>query len=891
MPNKRKKLIILDGNSLLHRSWHAIPPLTTKDGTVVNAAYGFAMAVDKIIRDHHPEYMAVAWDLPGKTFRHKAVESYKATREKKPQELYDQIPICQEILNGFGIPSLSVEGFEADDVIGTISNMEDQQGFDTMIVTGDLDALQLVDDNTHVLTFVKGLSETKRYDPVAVIERYGFGPEKMIPFKAMKGDASDNISGVPGVGDKTAAGLLVHYGSLDEMFADFKKDDGNWKTFGVKEKLRDKLLAHEEVARESEMLVTIVCDVKLPFKISDAELPPPNKEELLDLYRSLEFHTLIRRMDGDVAPPPFEGEKVEGGETKKVGTKKAKIKVLKSLDEISNGSILSIFALTQAQDLFGATLAGVCLNDGKNTALVVNPKKKVIDQVLSLLSSAEMIIAHDYKALLHNLGVDPGALPKVPVFDTMLASYILQSGSRAYDFPTVASEVLSESFGELPENLLAEKDQLLFAKATAALSEIASILRKQMKDENAKNIFEEIEIPLASALYRMECAGIMLDAKFLGELSSVFEKEISRLTGEIHKLAGEDFNVNSPSQLAVVLFEKLKLQTKGIKKTKTGYSTAASELEKLQDAHEIIPLVSEYREIAKLKSTYVDALPVLMKSDGRVHTDFNQAVAATGRLSSSNPNLQNIPIRTDLGRQIRNAFIAPTGRVLVAADYSQIELRLAAVIAKDKAFINAFTEGADIHTATAAMMFGVKDDEVSKEQRRAAKAINFGVLYGMGPHSLAKGAGVSYADAKQYIAKYFEVHHELADYIAATKVKVRQEGYVETLLGRRRYLPIESGIPMMIAAAERMAVNMPIQGTAADIMKMALLEAEKMIDDKYDGKALMLLQVHDELVFEVDKDIVEEFDRDVKQVMEGVASYEVPLAVEVGHGDNWGEIK
>lgn len=868
MASKRKKLIILDGNSLLHRAWHALPPLMTKDGTVVNAAYGFAMVIDKIIKEHEPHYMAVAWDLPGKTFRHEAVETYKATRTKQPQELYDQIPICKEILEHYSIPSIEAEGYEGDDIIGTISNMEEQQGFDTMIVTGDLDALQLVDKNTHVLFFVKGVSQTKVYDIAAVKERYGFGPEKLIDFKAMKGDSSDNIAGVPGVGDKTGAGLIETFGTLEKMYEKIEKGELE----GIKEKLAQKLLDHKEDALESKMLVTIIRDVDLKFKIQDAELSPPNNEALLELYRELEFRTLIRKLGGgEVSAPPFEGS----GD----GKKEPKMKPGK----LPSGTI-AILALEGQPDLFGGSLEAVAFQKRSTSKLLEHPSTEDINMLLEELYSAKQIVTHDVKHLWYALDLDPEKIPDGKVFDTMLASYLLHSGSRAHDFETVASDVLGKTFAELSVKNL--------EKALRVLPELSKQLEAQLKEEELLDLFVDLEVPTASVLYQMERVGIALDSDFLGELGAKFGKTIDRLTKKIHKLAGREFNVNSPSQLSEILFDDLELPTKGIKKTKTGLSTAASELEKLHGSHDIIPLITEYREIAKLKSTYVDALPQLVVGDGRIHTSFNQAIAATGRLSSSDPNLQNIPIRTELGREIRKAFVAPRGKVLVAADYSQIELRLAAIIAGDKPFLKAFKEGADIHTRTASEMFDVSEEKVSKDQRRAAKAINFGILYGMGPRALARNTGSSFAEAKEYIEKYFQVHHAIADYIAEIKTKIHTDGYVETLSGRRRYIPeIETGIPMLVAAAERMAVNMPIQGTEADVLKMAMLEAQVFIEENYPQDAKMLLQVHDELVFEVTTGKAEAFMKEIVTLMEGVVSYEIPLAVEVSKGKNWGQLK
>ena len=542
-----------------------------------------------------------------------------------------------------------------------------------------------------------------------------------------------------------------------------------------------------------------------------------------------------------------------------------------------------MLALVGQPDLFGGSLEAIALASHAGARLISHPSAKDIKEVLAELRTAKHLVTHDVKALWHTLEADPKALPNATVFDTMLASYLLHSGSRAHDFGSVVSDTLQKTFTELSIKNL--------EKAVGLLSDLEHELTKRLTSEDLLKLFQEVEVPVASVLYRMEHDGILLDGEMLGSLSTTFEKTITGLTKKIHKLSGREFNIASPSQLAEILFVDLKLPTKGVKKTKTGLSTAVSELEKLEGTHEIIALITEYREVAKLKSTYVDALPKLIAKDGRIHTTFNQAIAATGRLSSTDPNLQNIPIRTELGREIRKAFVAPRGSVLVSADYSQIELRLATVMAKDEPFLKAFKEGADIHTRTASEMFGVPEGEVTKDQRRSAKAINFGILYGMGAHALARNTGATFAEAKSYIEKYFSVHHAIADYITETKAKIHKDGYVETLSGRRRYIPeIHSGVPMLVASAERMAVNMPIQGTEADMLKMAMIEVQKMIE-KYGEEAKMLLQVHDELVFEVKTSVVDTFMKEVQKIMEGVVEYEIPLVVEVSQGKNWGELK
>ncbi len=862
----KETILLLDGNALLHRAWHAIPPLTTKDGLVVNAAYGFAMIVEKMIEAQKPEFMAVAWDVEGGTFRDDIFAAYKAQREKKEQELYDQIPIIQEILEAFGIPSIEAPGFEADDIIGTLSKRASDKGLRALIVTGDLDSLQLVDENVEVLFFQKGISETKLYNPAAVKERYGLTTDQLIDYKALRGDPSDNIPGVAGIGEKTATVLLQKYHSIDGIYKHIDE---------IEEKYAKKLRGQEKTVEIALQLVTIVRDMKFPFSFEDAKRGVPNYDKLLPLYKNLEFRTLLKKY----------GEPVAQEKTQSKTESKEKVTIVKKVD-VDKISTIAILIASQPADLFGATTAAVGICDGKKTMVLPNPSPEALASVAALIAKADRVITHDLKHLMQQLGsvIDRSA------FDTMIASYLLASGSRAHDLSGVVQGILGRSL-EVPLTFAKEKDYERFGQVVAVLPELVKKMEHELERTGGANVFEEIEMPLIPVLYKMEMEGIELDTESLGVFSASLKKRIGQLTRNITKLAGVEFNLNSPSQLADVLFITLGLSTKGIKKTKTGFSTAAPELEKLWDTHEIIPLLSEYRELTKLQSTYVEALPKLVAKDGRVHTSFNQTVAATGRLSSSDPNLQNIPIKTELGREIRKAFVAPRGKILVAADYSQIELRLAAVIAKDKPFIQAFQEGADIHTRTAAEVWEVAQEKVTSEQRRAAKAINFGILYGMGPRSLSRSTGLSMEEAKRFIERYFEIHHAIREYLDQTKIKAHTDGYVETMFGRRRYLPeIQSGVPMLVASAERMAINMPVQGTAADIMKMAMLRVDGWLK-KSQWPARLLLQVHDELVLEVEKAAVESVMAGVKEMMESVASFEVPLVVDVESGKNWGEMK
>lgn len=849
-----KKFLILDGNSLLHRAWHAIPPLTTIDGRVVNAAYGFAMTIEKMKEMFSPDYMAVAWDLPGGTFRHEKFEDYKGTREKKEDELYEQIDLIKEILEAYNIPSLSVEGMEADDILGTIAKKYGKEDTEVLVLTGDLDSLQLVDDQVKVVVFIKGLSVTKEYDAPAVEERYGLTPAQVIDLKALMGDSSDNIPGVAGVGKKTATTLLQQYGSIEGIYHAIERNE-------VPEKFAKKFVGQEEHVALMKELVTIVNDVDLgAFKKSDARVTDPNTNELVTLFKELEFTTLLKKYTGS--------EKQE----KKIVTKKKTKRIETVTASALKTKELFIYLDVGQQDLFSSKAKKVVLFDGSAYAEVQVTTKEEATAILTVINSASLVVGHDLKHFMHTIGEIT-----CPVFDTKVGSYLLSPGTRGFDFSTCVYDYLHEDVGT---------DAFSNVEILARLSKV---LRNGLKEEEMETLWKEIEMPLIPVLFRMEHVGIMIDADKLKNLSKTFESALEVLTEKIHQLAGTEFNINSPSQLAEILFVNLKLSTNKIKKTKTGFSTAASELEKLWEEHAIVPLISEYRELAKLKSTYIDTLPALVAEDGRIHTTYNQTVAATGRLSSKDPNLQNIPVRSELGNEIRKAFIAPKGKTLVAIDYSQFELRLAAIFSKDESFIKAFNEGIDVHQRTAAEVLGIPEAEVTKEQRYAAKAINFGILYGMGSRNLAKSTGFSQKEAKKFLETYFNIHPGIAAWIEKTKADAHKNEYAETLFGRRRYLPdINGNIPMLVAAAERMAVNMPVQGTQADLIKIAMLRISDRAQEL--SGVTMLLQVHDELVFEIENKVLNEALEKLETIMSTVHTFPVPLVVDVELGTSWGAL-
>jgi DNA polymerase I len=873
METPTKKFIILDGNALLHRAWHAIPPLTTKDGLVVNAAYGFTNVVEKMLHAYKPDYMAVAWDLPGGTFRNDEYEPYKATREKKADELYAQIPIIQGILAAYGIPSLSVKGFEADDILGTVAKLnEDTGGIETLIVTGDLDSLQLVSPKTKVVFFIKGLSEVKIYDEAAIKERYGLTPAQLIDLKTLLGDTSDNLPGVAGIGAKSAAELLQAYGTIDGLLQAMKAET-------LPDKYVKKLQGQEKTIELMRRLVTIVRDVPLKeFDLEQAVTSNPDTDKLLGLFKQYEFKQLIKRYEG-AAPSPSLSPAGRGKRSKG----ESKLREVTSLRELESKRV-ALIVEPKATDLFGGGIAQVAVSDGENIFIAHEPQALALSALAEFLQGCAVVVVHDAKKAMHALaaaGVPVEAvLAKVEIVDTMIAAYLIASSVREVGFAEVVQDHLNLT---VAENASA-------VECADLLLKLADKLVDRLRVDGMASLYRDIEAPLIPVLFRMERDGIAVDKQKLADLSKDFAKTIESLTKKIYKLAGKEFNINSPAQLADILFIDLGLPTKGIKKTKSGYSTAAPELEKLADESPIIAMIEEYREVAKLKSTYADSLPGLVAADGRIHSTFSQTVAATGRLSSSNPNVQNIPIRSELGLEIRNAFVAERGKVLLSADYSQIELRLAAHMAKDESFIRAFKEGVDVHRRTAAEVWEIAEDKVTKDQRAAAKAINFSILYGVGARSLARATGLQFNEAKQFIERYFEVHPAIGEYMDAMKLKARTDGYVETLFGRRRYLPdIHSGMPQLVAAAERMAVNMPVQGTQADILKMAMIKiADWLKTAKLDAK--MLLQVHDELVFEVATDDAPKLEKQVRDIMGSIIDLAVPLVVDVGSAKRWGEI-
>ncbi len=913
---KKQTFVIIDGNAIIHRAFHALPPLTTKTGETVNAVYGFASILLKVLKELKPDYIAATFDLAAPTFRHKEYAEYKATRVKAPQDLYDQIPRVKEVVKAFNIPIFEQKGFEADDLIGTVTKKLHGKGIQVIIVTGDMDTLQLVDEDTHVYTMKKGVGETTEYGPAEVKERYGLTPEQMIDYKALRGDPSDNIPGVKGIGEKTASELLQTFGTLDALYAAVEK--GSKKLQGVKPRILALLTEHKKDAVLSKKLATIVRSVPIHFVLNDAKARSYDRRNVVDLFQELEFKSLLSKLPTMTlfmqAEMPSEQQTLVKSKTASrkdvtytiVDDEEAFSALLKKLAAVRK---LAIDTETTAINTLDARLLGISLSWKSGKAYYVNLNHSDGDDRLQAL--AKILENPSVEKYGHNLKYDHKVLSRAGVhaqpltFDTMIASYLLNPGTRQHSLDAIAFSEFGYEMQPITDLIGKNgKDQLTMDRVPLEklgwyscedadmTFRLVEKLGTELSSKGGSKLMATIEMPLIPVLASMELAGIKVDTAFLKRMSEKVSADLVTLEKNIYKEAGVTFNINSPLQLKEILFDRLQISTHGIGKTKTGFSTAAAELEKMQDMHPIIKHLLEYRELAKLLSTYLDALPALVHPvTGRVHTEYNQVVAATGRLSSSNPNLQNIPVRTELGREIRKAFVAETGRVLLSADYSQIELRLAAELSGDKKMLEAFRKGEDIHARTAADIHGIPLEKVTKDIRFTAKEVNFGVLYGMGVYGLASRTGISREHAKTFIDKYFSVYKGVAAYVERTKAQARSRGYVETLFGRRRYLPeIHSGLQQLRAQAERMAVNMPLQGTAADLMKLAMIEVYQGLPSISAG-ATLLLQVHDELVLEVPTQDVSRVAAFVKTTMESVKKFSVPIVVDIATGKNWGELK
>lgn len=909
---KPEKLVIFDGNALLHRAYHALPPLTTKDGTLVNAAYGFTTIFLKVLKELKPTYVAVTFDRKEPTFRHEIFKEYKAQREKKPQELYDQIYIIKDIVAAFGVPIFEAKGYEADDVIGTVTKKAGAAGLETLVVTGDLDTLQLVDEYTSVYTLRKGLADTITYTPALVYERYGLKPEQLVEYRALKGDPSDNIPGVKGIGEKTAVELIKKFKNITDLYVALKKNDAQTKKLSPR--LRELLLTSEKEAKLARQLSEIVRDVPLDFSPDACRLQGFDLPRIAELFHALEFKSLLGRLPelgaklNLVAVSDAKQLKIEAKAQGKYHLVLNNKDLASLVKKLSVAKILAVDTETSGLNAQQADLVGISLAIESEEAyyLPVSLASEPVWESLGKVLANNKItkVAHNGKFdthVLHHAGLEVNGL----AFDTLVAAYLLQSGDRGLDLKSLVYQELGVAMTPITA-LLGERGKKQKSMAELTPQEIKDYacadadytfrLKTKLEPELAKQglskLFTEVEMPLVAVLIHMEQAGVKINTTYLDKLAKEMQQNISGLEKLIYKEAGTEFNVSSPKQLKEILFNKLKIPVEGLRHTKTGVSTAASELEKMRGLHPIIEHLFQYRELTKLLSTYVIALPELVNPDtGRVHSSFNQTVAATGRLSSSDPNLQNIPIRGEWGAIIRRGFIAESGNTLLSADYSQIDLRMAAHLSGDKRMLEVFTKGMDVHAATASFIFNVPQNKVTPDQRRTAKEVNFGILYGMGAYGLAERTSLSHNEARQFIDRYFRGFSRLKEWLEEVKEEARKTGEVRTLLGRRRKLPeINSGVAQVRSAAERVAINLPVQGTAADLMKVAMVKIHEKLPS-ISPKAKMIMQVHDELVFEIPENDVKNTAKLVREEMENAIKLKVPVIAEVKYGPNWAEME
>ncbi len=905
------KAVLIDGHSLIYRAFYALPTLTTASGEHTNAVLGFAMMLNRLVKEEAPDYLAVAYDLSGPTFRHETFSDYKKERPPMADELRSQIPLVKELVKAFGIPAYALEGFEADDVIGTLSREAEERGCAVLIVTGDMDALQLVSERVSALITRRGIRDLERFGHDEVKERLGVAPSQVADLKGLTGEKSDNIPGVPGIGPKTAVRLLSEYESLERLLESVDS---------VKGKAGALLKEHAEQARVSKELAVIDRHVPIVLNWDELTWSGADQEALRSLYRRLEF----RRLLDELEPPEQERSErsADGPDRPEVSEDPLPVTLITDPDELDTAwahateaervALLPVLDGSFPHDTHlvgwawgtkdGAVYVPLGHDKGKNASLqslrqlrplLVETEGRGEHGDSEARSESPKYVCHDVKGL-HALAAAHELTIKARVDDVMLQGYLCVPGQGDYSLEDLSLKfgvgeppMLQEAKSKTPLAALepSEVSPRVAGRCRTLLS-LAERLEGRIDEDGLKGVYETVELPLAPIIADMEREGIRIDARQLREMAAQMQEEITRLEEEIHTLAGERFNINSPKQLAQILFERLGLPV--VSKTKSGPSTSADVLEQLALEHEIAAKILEYRQVQKLKSTYVDALPALVHNEtGRIHTTFNQVVAATGRLSSQGPNLQNIPVRTEQGRRIRRVFVPKEGFALVKADYSQIELRVLAHISEDEELVAAFRAGMDIHQKTAAEIFGVDPDEVSGAQRSAAKAVNFGIVYGISSFGLARDTGLSRSEAQAFIDTYFERYAGVARYMKEVVKEARERGYVTTLRGRRRYLPDLTSRKWAVRNfAERTAINTPIQGSAADLIKAAMISVDARIQAE-SLEAYLLLQVHDELLFEAVPGDVPALARLLKEEMEGVESLRVPLVVEVQSGPNW----
>ena len=865
-----KKLLILDSNSILNRAFYGVRYLSAKDGTPTNAIYGFLNILLKLIKEQEPDYICAAFDVKAPTFRHKQYEGYKAQRKPMPEGLAAQMPLAKDVLRAMGVTILEKEGYEADDIIGTVARLCEESEISCFIATGDKDDLQLASDKTKVILTVtkSGYNETIIYDDKAVKEKYHVTPTEFIDVKALMGDPSDNIPGVKGVGEKTAMSLIEKHHSIEYIYENI---DG----IGLKGAMLQKMKDGREMAFMSKELATINRNTPIEFNAEECVFDGfENNGELYEILKRLELNSIIKKLD------------LSGGENVKENED-----IFKDFSyQVGDKNMINGDKVTVVLDFDGDNISSAAVGVGNN-AVVLNEQ----DDIKELLEDDSIAkVMFDVKEAIVKLN---GRIDIKNISDdTAIAAYLVDPAKNEYTIEKLASEYFGTVI-EKPEvkqlSLLddVESDRSEYlAKCAVALGVLNDRIGDKIKENGQEKLYQEVELPLVTVLAHLEINGFLVDDNQLKEFADKLGEKIDALTNEIYMLAGEEFNINSPKQLGVILFEKLEL--KPVKKTKTGYATNADVLEKLRDKHPIVNFIMEYRQLAKLKSTYCDGLTAVVNPNThRIHSVFTQTVTVTGRLSSTEPNLQNIPTRTELGREIRKMFVAKDGYVLVDADYSQIELRVLAHIANDETMINAFRNNEDIHAVTASQVLGIPLEDVTKEQRSSAKAVNFGIVYGIGEFSLAQDLHISVKEAKAYIESYLEKYHGVRNYMESIKEQAKKDGYVKTMLNRIRYIPeLKSPNYNIRQFGERVALNTPIQGTAADIIKLAMVRVDnRLINEGLKSK--LILQVHDELIVEAHKDEVDKVKQILSEEMQGAMELNVPLKVDMSTGHSWYDAK
>ena len=844
-----KRLVVIDGKSVFYRGYYAMPGLSMADGTPTGGVYGFVSLAIELIKKLEPDYVAVAWDKRGTNIRKRRelYPEYKAGRKPAPDDFYQQIPILHELLDAFGWPLYEIDDYEADDIMGAFARQAESRGIETCLITSDLDALQLISPMTKVYAMKNGLRNIEEFTAEYFEQKYGIRTEQFLDLKALKGDSSDNLPGVPGIGEKTAVKLLQEYETLDGVYEHLDEQKGA---------LRTKLENGRESAYLTKQVAEIWTDAPIELDWDVADVNDCDFTRVTEILQKLEFNSLIGRLP----------KTMQMAENEKKEEPKLDIPRIEKLPDMPMFEAENIIYIDSSES--------DVIYISSNSESAWTAKISEISQSMWQLLAQGIVIAADVKQLYHALDNHGVAARFHEVWDVGQAAFLID--------PLKRDRSLSALSGDFSDD----------NSAAYRLARLHKIYREQKvymsNNSQIARVAYEFDFPVIWALFQMEKRGMKLDDTLLKQMGDELAAEVGELEQQMYSMAGYEFNASSPAQLSEVLFTKLQLPTAGIKKGKTGYSTGQKELDKLRGQHPIIELIERYRELTKLISTYIEALPKLMATDGRIHTTFNQDVTSTGRLSSTNPNLQNIPVRTELGRKIRQAFVPSDGKVFVGADYSQFELRLAAVLAGDEKLIEDFNSDVDIHAKTAAETYGISIDEVSKSQRRAAKVINFGVLYGMSPHGLAAATGMSFTEAKKFIDHYFEVRKPIRQYLDKILTQAREQGFVETYFGRRRPTPdVKSSNFMVRSSAERAAMNMPIQGTEADLMKLAMIRLE----DKLSGLADAILQVHDSILVECKPEDVQKVSEIMKAEMEGVCpELPIKLKVDVGTGVNWGEV-